>query len=144
MNGIWRGFETSWSNLTPTTGPLATAQFTSIASDATGSHLTVAAGSDIYVTTDTGATWTDESTVNQVTNNGGQGWGTFASNADGSVVLACDDSGIGELYLWSGTDAAHPQILQGEAGATLTVVYIGNSQFYVLSKTGTWTILTEH
>ncbi len=111
--------------------------WTAVASSADGSRIFAAesgggAGGQIWVSIDSGRSWSAYGPS--------QSWVSIAAAADGSRVAAAVSSGgtSGPIYT-SGQTTAQGLAggLVGDADAAVELLYIGNSQFRVLSHEGT-------
>ncbi|MBI2733623.1 MAG: hypothetical protein HYX44_10085 [Aquabacterium sp.] len=106
--------------------------WTAVASSADGVKLVAAADSgQLYTSTDSGVTW--------VARDSSRSWRAVASSADGGKLVA---GGIGtQLYTSTPSTAVGVNgFIGGSALDAITVQYIGNGQFMVLSHEGSLTV----
>ena len=107
-----------------------------MASSADGSKLVAGASPGyIYISTDSGVTWTARDSSRY--------WYGVASSADGSKLVACVSGG--QIYPFaaallapgSSTTVGPTGYLTGGQGAVIELQYVGNNQFLPLSHEGT-------
>jgi photosystem II stability/assembly factor-like uncharacterized protein len=88
----------------------------------------VYSGGQIYISTDSGVTWTPRES--------NRNWRSIASSSDGVKLVA----GVfnGQIYTSSSTTASGTAgYLLGDPNSAVELQYIGNGQFVPLSQAGT-------
>ena len=100
----------------------------SVASSADGSKLVAGTSGQIYISPDSGMTWTAQ-------NSGSRNWASVASSADGRKLFA---AGNGQIFtsLFGSNPGTAGYLLGGENSA-IELQYIGNGQFFPISREGT-------
>jgi hypothetical protein len=130
-NQFWAGVNDAgtwtWQSLAQRVGFGRT--FGSVTSSADGTTVYLVADNDIYVGHYATNNWTFQN-LTQNTPQSMPGWGTLASNAAGTQLVAT----VGNASLWTYSTA--PSALSVSNGGTVRLVYVGGGAFYVAEATG--------
>jgi fibro-slime domain-containing protein len=112
----------SWTDQTASTGPSGLQQPV-VASDSTGQNLVVAVnGGDLWTSANAGVAWTDQTAGSA---GSGQPWSAIASDSTGENRVAAAT----DLFTFNGA-------LYGDGFASVTLLYVGNGEFFELSSSG--------